>query len=488
MGLFKRCDHKGRNRDRCAHPWWGSFKHGGVLHRVPLSKWADEDIKTKQHAEVVYERFRQAARDGRVATATETQGPLTFDQLADVYIDRYVKPRALRTAKAMEYRLKPLRAFFGSRQIGQIKTADVEDFIAERRLRRRVNRQDDRLLSPVSINRDLQTLRAVLNWAVGREYLDRTPFRRGSQTLIRLFREDNTRRRRISEDEEATLLNAAPSHLRAMMIIALDAGLRRGEMLAVRFDDIDGTSQLITVRGEIAKSGITRHVPIATMRLKAVLEWQRLDAAGEHKPNTALVFSDEAGEAITTFRRAWVTTVLKAHGVQPRWSKGAGWKGLTPECQEAFRRIDLHWHDLRHEYASRLVERGAPLSQVRDLLGHASITTTERYDNQTLAALKAAAQRLESGKRFTFVSHSASREEKPKLESDEQKSQKLLQTEGVSDLAGRQGFEPRYRGPEPRVLPLDDLPVPVAAFCARELLIVANPKLDRQAASGTGTP
>ncbi|HAK55017.1 MAG TPA: hypothetical protein DCP38_05975 [Acidobacteria bacterium] len=44
--------------------------------------------------------------------------------------------------------------------------------------------------------------------------------------------------------------------------------------------------------------------------------------------------------------------------------------------------IDLRWHDLRHEYASRLVECGVPLAQVRDPLGHASITTTERYDNQ----------------------------------------------------------------------------------------------------------
>jgi site-specific recombinase XerD len=41
--------------------------------------------------------------------------------------------------------------------------------------------------------------------------------------------------------------------------------------------------------------------------------------------------------------------------------------------------VNLRWHDLRHEYASRLVEKGVPLSQVRDLLGHASIVTTERY-------------------------------------------------------------------------------------------------------------
>lgn len=59
----------------------------------------------------------------------------------------------------------------------------------------------------------------------------------------------------------------------------------------------------------------------------------------------------------------------------------------------------MRYTDLRHEYASRLVERGVPLSQVRDLLGHASITTTERYDNQTTESLQAAA-RLERGETF----------------------------------------------------------------------------------------
>jgi len=52
--------------------------------------------------------------------------------------------------------------------------------------------------------------------------------------------------------------------------------------------------------------------------------------------------------------------------------------------EDAFRPSNLHWHDLRHDYASRLVEHGVPLGQVRDLLGHASITTTERHDDQTL--------------------------------------------------------------------------------------------------------
>lgn len=44
MGLFKRCAHAGRNRDRCDHGWWGAFQHNGHLYRVSLSKWANEEI------------------------------------------------------------------------------------------------------------------------------------------------------------------------------------------------------------------------------------------------------------------------------------------------------------------------------------------------------------------------------------------------------------------------------------------------------------
>ena len=101
-------------------------------------------------------------------------------------------------------------------------------------------------------------MRHMMNWAVGREYLDRTPFRRGTETLIRKLREDNQRRRRLSEDEEARLLEVAPPLLRSMIITALDTGMRQGEMLALRFGDIDWKRQLIVLRGETTKSRKTR--------------------------------------------------------------------------------------------------------------------------------------------------------------------------------------------------------------------------------------
>jgi len=184
-----------------------------------------------------------------------------------------------------------------------------------------------------------------------------------------------------------------------MIIAALDTGMRRGEMLALRFGDIDWTRRMITLRGATTKSRRTRLVPIGTARLLAVLEWLRLDSTDQRKGDDVPVFSNEAGEPLKTFKKAWVVAVLKAHGVDPRWRKGS-YKDLSAQCQQRLRDINLHWHDLRHEYASRLVERGVPLAQVRDLLGHASILTTERYDNQRLEALQAAVERLEGGKTF----------------------------------------------------------------------------------------
>ena len=124
---------------------------------------------------------------------------------------------------------------------------------------------------------------------------------------------------------------------------------------------------MITLRGATTKSRRTRLVPIGTARLLAVLEWLRLDSEGLTKAADVPVFSNEAGEPLKTFKKAWVVAVLKAHGVDPRWRRGS-YKDLSAECQQRFRDINLHWHDLRHEYASRLVERGVPLAQVRDLL------------------------------------------------------------------------------------------------------------------------
>ena len=239
-----------------------------------------------------------------------------------------------------------------------------------------------------------------------------------------------------------------------MIVAALDTGMRRGEMLALRWHDLDMERRLITLRGETTKSQKTREVPIPTQRLQAVFQWLRLDGDGQPKPDDGAVFSYETGEAVQSFRTAWVIAILKGHGVEPHWRKTGNYKQLTEDCQEAFEAIDLHWHDLRHEYASRLVERGVPLAQVRDLLGHASITTTERYDNQKLEALQAAAKRLESSKSFdptapvarstfqeSFKNEGSESPQNP-FQSEDDSSSNALNDEDLEDWLGGRDSNP----------------------------------------------
>lgn len=196
------------------------------------------------------------------------------------------------------------------------------------------NRVVERCLSPASVNRTVELLRHMLNWAVEREYLEKTPFRRGTETLIKKLREDNQRRRRLSPDEELRLLEAAPPYLRSMIVTALDTGTRRGEMLALRFADIDFAQGLIVLRGETTKRKKTRLAPISTQRLRAVLQWLRLDAEGKQKPDEVLVSSNEVGEALPNFHDAWLRTVLRAHGIKPRWAAGLKYKGLSRESKD----------------------------------------------------------------------------------------------------------------------------------------------------------
>jgi integrase len=404
MAIYKRCAHRGRDRDRCAHPWYGGYKLPGEARaRVSLEKWSGADVRTKGQAQAAFDDLKAAIRDGTFnphgRSVSIRRDAMTFPQLVDDYQKKYVAAKGLRTASEFKYRVKPLLAHFGSRPITKIRTSDIEDLQAELR-RPRLIQGAMRQPSKASVNRPVSDLRRILNWAVSREYIAATPFRRGGVAVVKLDKEDLGRNRRISPDEEERLIQAAPPHLRALIIIALDTGVRAGEMLAIRIKDADLNRNQITLRGTTTKSAKTRVVPIPTLRLRTVVEWLRFDAIGKPKPVTAPLISNEVGEAMGSFRTAWATAVLKAHGFVPTKEKPLrriGTANLLPEARAALQRIDLHWHDLRHEYACRLAERGVPVTKIQALLGHAAITTTMRYIHHTLDELAKATTVLETG-------------------------------------------------------------------------------------------
>jgi integrase len=313
--------------------------------------------------------MRDAIRKGTFSHGPSTA--LTFDAFANLYQQRYVTDKQLRSAETIDYRLRLLRRRFGSRKLSEISLGDIEDLRADLRTAGK---------KPATTNRYLALLRGMLNWAVLRGDLDETPFRKGLQAAVKLERENNRRDRRLSPEEEVKLLEASGGVLRSLVVAALETGMRRGELLSLRFSDVDLERNVIHIRAANAKSKKGRDVPVATTRLRTLLKFLSIDANGETKQPDASVFSNEVGEPIEDFRGPW-TAALKRAEIR-----------------------DLRFHDLRGEFASRLVEKGVPLSQVRDLLGHASIVTTERYDRQRFEALEGAVKRLDTGESFNFLS------------------------------------------------------------------------------------
>jgi integrase len=405
MGIYKRCTHGRRERERCSDPWYASFKLSGRPRvRVALAKWSGTDVETKGQALTAYDDLKTAVRTGTFdqrgrGVTIPKGGPITCADLVKLFEDRYIAAKRLKTADDFKWRVKPITARFGAMPLTAIRTADIEDWQADLRKPRMVCGVL-RCPSAATVNRAVEDLRRMLNWAVGREYMPTTPFRKGGVAVITLDREDNRRDRRISLDEEARLMAAAPPRLRALIIFAIDAGLRAGEMLAIRVKDADLDRHEMTLRAQTTKSGKTRAVPISTQRLRAVVEWFRTDETGKARAGHSPLIRNRFGKRIGSFRTTWETTVLRANGHVPAKGKPTrDWKtnSLTPEARKAFNALDLHWHDLRHEYACRLAERGVPITKIQYLLGHASVVTTERYIHHTLAELAKAAAVLESG-------------------------------------------------------------------------------------------
>jgi integrase len=129
----------------------------------------------------------------------------------------------------------------------------------------------------------------------------------------------------------------------------MNTGLRRGEVFNVQWTDINFQTKTLTVRGEGAKSGETRHIPLNPEAVDALKQWKR--QSGE----SAQVFPGRLRERLDNIKTSW-RALMTAAKIK-----------------------DFRFHDLRHSFASKLVMRGVPLNTIRELLGHADLTTTLRY-------------------------------------------------------------------------------------------------------------
>ena len=434
-GLKKRCSHKRKTWPDCACPWWFGFHHDGREYRYSLTKLArsrgEKPPKAKDDAIVWRDRLRSEIRGGTFvdpdtiptpAPAVETR--LTFGDVCDKYLTSHVRipTRRAGALKLMETHIALLRraeipSANGStvrleqKPIADITKADVEAVRAWRRVELAAGRSRPGVKrGEAGTNRLLCRLRHIFNWSIAEGHLTETPFKRASVTVVKLTPgvEDARTRRLTGRDEQRRILDNADLHLRAVLMAALSTGCRIGELLSlqwaqVRRDDA-GEARWLVLPAAKTKTGESRVIPIGA-DLRAVLSLRRHALDGtEHGPG-AFVFGDEAGGQVSRVRvqRQWEDAVLKANGHSVIRTRGQ----LTPETRAAFQAIDLHVHDLRREFASRLLESSADLHDVQMFLGHAAITTTSRYLRSTPTRLARALDRLEAA---GFAHHSHTEE------------------------------------------------------------------------------
>lgn len=223
-------------------------------------------------------------------------------------------------------------------------------------------------LSSSTRNRYLAMLRAVFRFAVRQDYCEQDPTRG-----LRLAREIHHKTYEVTDDLKARLneaivwLSGHYPTVGALVMVLLSTGMRVGEALSIKWDDIDRSLGHITLSA--TKNGKQRHVPINAAFREVLDQLANFDS--------------------TLCPERWLFPGVLSE--KPMCRPVRSWKKA---CLAAGLPKSLRFHDLRHIYASICVKEGVPLYTVQRLLGHSSIRMTERYASLARCDLQVASERV----------------------------------------------------------------------------------------------
>jgi integrase len=317
MGIWK----KGPN-------WYVDYYANGTRHRemVGPNRQQAVTVLAKRKVDIAENKFLD------VQKRFET----TLCEITEQFMEIHSKPnkRAWRDDATVIPRFH--RFFGGTTLISNITRQQVEHYKADRAT----------MVSQARTNRELALLKTIFNKAIQWEKAIQNPVKG-----VKLYKENNKRTRYLDKTEWAALLNVAPDWFQPILLIAFHTGMRRGEILNLRWQDVNLEGRLIHVRE--AKSGEGRFIPMNDILVRC------LDVI-ERYPNCPYVLQvngervNPSGSLRTTFRAC-----LKQAGIK-----------------------EFRFHDLRHSFASHLVMAGVDIRTVGELMGHKSgLQMTMRYSH-----------------------------------------------------------------------------------------------------------
>ena len=355
---------------------------------LALGKWPGvtlESARTKARAKLTEADTHGAPLAVIEANKPASEKPITLGE----FIDEHFAPWAKAHQKSGQATIDALKACFGhlyERELRSVVAFDIERF-KTKRLKGKIK--------PATINRDLDRIRKVFSCAAEWGFVVQHPM---ADKKVKRIKVDNERVRYLSPDEDKQLraalderekerrasrerhnawhtargsvghpqwpIDSFTDHLKPMVLLALNTGLRRGELFGLEWRSVNILGKLVTVDAGNAKSGKTRHLPLNVEALDVLKRWKK-----QHS-GAGLVFPSLSGARFDNINKAW--------------------SGLVDDAKLT----DFHFHDCRHTFASNLVMAGVDLNTVRELLGHADIKMTLRYAHLAPGKLADAVEKL----------------------------------------------------------------------------------------------
>jgi len=296
------------------------YVHGKrIRERVGPNKRLAETVLKKREIEIAENKFLDIRKRIKIR----------FKDIASTYLKTYSEPNK-KSARRDAISIRHLNSCFGDQLLDQIAAEDIEMYKVKRKEK----------VSSATVNREIACLKHIFTKAIEWGKVSESPTKR-----VKLFRENNKRIRYLENEEIPRLCGACPDWLKPVVLVALNTGMRKGEILNLKWRDIDFRKRIVYITN--SKVGY-REIPLNDLLYKVLLRVSK-------NKEIPYIFCHKNGKPLKDIRRSFSLALERA------------------EIE------DFRFHDLRHTFASHLVMAGIDLKTVQELLGHKTIEMTLRY-------------------------------------------------------------------------------------------------------------